>query len=296
MVRLLYVWLVGLHPHQFRERFAEEMIGIYDEDAGSRGRAALFMDVLVSLFRQWVLRPAYREPALAMPLAAKSSDIPGSYTLDSSLPRRSALVNGAVLSFVFFSALTLFIGRSGHLPRLLVGTRTPRPQVLGVDGPSAWQGEPTTHIKLKYEGDDALNPFAKSYFRMIRVLDILDAGHDWIISPWEIITAPAALRRLDRNHDGKLSPEECGFYLGANPKINLDSQRVQRERLRFMRLNPVLAALDSDHDGEISADEINNSSAALRTLDQNRDGRLTPDELLPDALLGFTVDETIRRR
>jgi Ca2+-binding EF-hand superfamily protein len=130
-----------------------------------------------------------------------------------------------------------------------------------------------------------LYPFANAYFRMIRVLDILDADHDWIISPWEIITAPAALRRLDRNHDGKLSPEECGFYLGANPKINLDPQRVQRERLRFMRLNPVLAALGSDHDGEISVDEIKNSPAALRTLDQNRDGRLTPDEVLPDALL-----------
>jgi hypothetical protein len=51
-----------------------------------------------------------------------------------------------------------------------------------------------------------------------------------------------------------------------------------------MRLNPVLAALDSDHDGEISADEIKNAAAALRTLDQNRDGSLTPDEVLPDAL------------
>lgn len=284
MGRLLYVWLVGLHPHCFRERFAQEMLGVYDEQTGSRGRAALFIDVLVSLFRQWVLRPAYREPALAMPLAAKSSDIPGFYTFDSSLPRRSALVNGAVLSFVFFSALTFFIGRSGHLPRLLVGTRTTRPQVLGVEGPSDWRVDPTTRVKLKSEGEDPLYPFANAYFRMIRVLDILDADHDYIISPREINTAPPALRRLDWNHDGKLSPEECGFYLGANPKINLDPQRVQLERLRFMWLNPVLAALDSDHDGEISADEIENSSAALKTLDQNRDGSLTPDELLPDPL------------
>jgi Ca2+-binding EF-hand superfamily protein len=134
-----------------------------------------------------------------------------------------------------------------------------------------------------------LYPFANAYFRIIRVVDVLDADHDHILSPWEISTAPAALRRLDRNHDGKLSSEECGFYLGDNPKINLDPQRVQRERLRFMRLNPVLAALDSDHDGEISADEIENSSAELRMLDQNHDGSLTPDELLPDPL-------TIKRR
>jgi hypothetical protein len=63
MGRLLYVWLVDLHPHRFRERFAQEMTGIYDEHTGSRIRFSLFIDVLVSLFRQWVLRPAYREPA-----------------------------------------------------------------------------------------------------------------------------------------------------------------------------------------------------------------------------------------
>jgi hypothetical protein len=119
---------------------------------------------------------------------------------------------------------------------------------------------------------------------MIRVLDILDADHDWVISPWEIMTAPAALRRLDWNHDCKLSPEECGFFVGENPKNKLDPQLVQRGRLDFMRLNPVLAALDADHDGEISSDEIKNSSAALRTLDKNQDGSLTPAEVLPDAL------------
>jgi hypothetical protein len=33
-----------------------------------------------------------------------------------------------------------------------------------------------------------------------------------------------------------------------------------------MRSNPVLIALDADHDGEISATEIENAPAALRTL------------------------------
>jgi len=53
-------------------------------------------------------------------------------------------------------------------------------------------------------------------------------------------------------------------------------------RRAFMRVNPVLAALDADHDGEISAAEIMNSSSALNKLDRNGDGILTPDELLPD--------------
>jgi Ca2+-binding EF-hand superfamily protein len=50
-----------------------------------------------------------------------------------------------------------------------------------------------------------------------------------------------------------------------------------------MGLNPVLAALDADHNGEISAAEIQNSPAALKTLDKDGDGRLVTDELLPDS-------------
>jgi len=44
---------------------------------------------------------------------------------------------------------------------------------------------------------------------------------------------------------------------------------------------PVLRALDADEDGEISADEIKNATAALGKLDKNGDGKLTRDEVLP---------------
>jgi hypothetical protein len=45
---------------------------------------------------------------------------------------------------------------------------------------------------------------------------------------------------------------------------------------------PIIAALDTDKDGVISADEIANASASLRTLDKNGDGQLTPDEYRPE--------------
>lgn len=45
--------------------------------------------------------------------------------------------------------------------------------------------------------------------------------------------------------------------------------------------NPVLLALDADGDGELSASEIANVVAALKTLDANRDGKLSRDELRP---------------
>lgn len=45
---------------------------------------------------------------------------------------------------------------------------------------------------------------------------------------------------------------------------------------------PVIAVLDADRDGIISADEIENASKALLQLDKNNDGELTRDELHPE--------------
>lgn len=44
---------------------------------------------------------------------------------------------------------------------------------------------------------------------------------------------------------------------------------------------PVLEALDLNHDGQLSPDEIEKSTESLLTLDRNHDGQLTPDEYLP---------------
>ncbi len=49
-----------------------------------------------------------------------------------------------------------------------------------------------------------------------------------------------------------------------------------------MQFLPVLAALDADKNGEISAEEIDNAAAALKKLDKNGDGKLTEDELRPN--------------
>ncbi len=50
----------------------------------------------------------------------------------------------------------------------------------------------------------------------------------------------------------------------------------------MMRMLPIMAALDADEDGEISAGEIEKSIAALKSLDKNEDGKLTQDELRPE--------------
>ena len=46
-------------------------------------------------------------------------------------------------------------------------------------------------------------------------------------------------------------------------------------------LPPIFAALDTNGDGVISADEIANAATSLLKLDKNGDGQLTMDELMP---------------
>ncbi|MDR3632459.1 MAG: EF-hand domain-containing protein [Isosphaeraceae bacterium] len=46
-------------------------------------------------------------------------------------------------------------------------------------------------------------------------------------------------------------------------------------------VHPVVQALDADGDGEISAKEIDNAPAALRTLDKGKNGKLSGDEIRP---------------
>ena len=45
--------------------------------------------------------------------------------------------------------------------------------------------------------------------------------------------------------------------------------------------SPIMAALDANEDGKLSAEEIKNAPAALRTLDKNGDGKLSGDEIRP---------------
>jgi hypothetical protein len=56
MTRALYCFLLFLHPSHFRERFADEMLSIFEEIFTTRERAFLFFDALRSLAFQWLFR------------------------------------------------------------------------------------------------------------------------------------------------------------------------------------------------------------------------------------------------
>jgi Ca2+-binding EF-hand superfamily protein len=194
----------------------------------------------------------------------------------------------------------------------------------------------------------------------------LDSDHDGPISAVEISNAPAALRALDKNHDGKLTPDETrgpmGFGRGgrgpeggerregggngedsveetvkslmafdANGDGKLQKSEVPErmqgifdrgdadkdgiltaDELRTMAraqsqqsaargrggegeregrggrgpggpfIDPVFAALDTNHDNEIDSAEIDRAPTALKALDKNQDGVLSQDEVRPN--------------
>jgi len=64
-MRGLYRCLVWLHPPVFRQRFAGEMLWIFDEAAGTWGAVSLLADAGISLLRQWLMRSELWKGAVA---------------------------------------------------------------------------------------------------------------------------------------------------------------------------------------------------------------------------------------
>jgi Ca2+-binding EF-hand superfamily protein len=282
MRRILYVWLLRLHPAPFRRQFGSEMLTIFDDPASRESSRGLFTDAIVSLLRQWVLRPEFRNAGADTVVPAV---VPMFAGFDDYRLRPVAVLSGGVLSVVLLFSIVFAIGNPGMVPRWLIGAHRPAAGLLPVTRSSMEGPEPDTLVTFA-ERDDPWRAFASVYFKRMPVLGALDADHDLAISAPEIANAPAALRQLDRNHDGKLSPEECGFFIGSS---TLDAKLADRMRTNFMRFHPVLAALDSDHNGEISAEEIRNSAQSLRRLDFDGDGSLSPAEVTPHHAAAWAV-------
>lgn len=103
MLRSLYRCAVRLHPPAFRKRFAEEMLSIFDHARGTPAALTLFLDALLSLSRQWTLRPEFWHdaPSPVAPQAA-SDGIPSFYTISPFRPRGAAFIHGLILSLALF--------------------------------------------------------------------------------------------------------------------------------------------------------------------------------------------------
>ena len=282
MSEQIYRWLLALYPARFRQEYGEASLDLFRDrmraETGFFARCRLWFDLM-------------RDTAISVPgeyrrrqvqivsgaLNQASGGVPVFYSCEGDIPRGSALIHGAILSIAVFAAVTYIINHGGSDAALLVGSHHPsRSHLMPAETSAIPTAELNSEIKIKpYPDSHAIS----DYFRLILVLGALDADHDGIISSGEIAHAAAALSTLDKNRDSKLTAEECGLHIPESFRSN--AQLVTRVRLDFMRFHPVLAALDGDHDGEISASEIRNAPTALTRLDRNGDGRITEDEVLP---------------
>jgi EF hand len=206
--------------------------------------------------------------------------VPVFYMGGSDAPARAALVQGGILSLVAFAVFSFALTHWGNhgLP-FVIGAHGAFSGILRVDRRSGVEAQRTTDIKVGRDPAEAWGKFVSAYFAENLVLLVLDRNRDLVISADEIADAPARLRMLDVNGTGRLDARACGLVLFREPLPG--AEWPKRAALEFMRFHPVMAALDTDHDGEISASEISNSAVALKKLDKNRDGRLTPDEVIP---------------
>lgn len=103
MLRSLYRCALRLHPRAFRQHFGDEMLSIFDLVNGRLAAVKLLMDALVSLSRQWMLRPEFwHEASPAVAPLSTSDGVPSFYTIRPFRPRSAAFIHGLFISFAVF--------------------------------------------------------------------------------------------------------------------------------------------------------------------------------------------------
>ena len=108
------------------------------------------------------------------------------------------------------------------------------------------------------------------------LLAVIDTDHDGIISTEEIQSAAQVLESLDKNHDGQITEDELRppGPAGGPPPGPPNGMFPHPPP-------PVIDALDVDHDGTLSAEELDGAPESLKSLDKDGNGELSPEELRP---------------
>jgi len=147
MLRFIYRGVLRAHPAWFRRRFADEMLSIFDQTQEPLAAVQLVADGMISLLRQWTVRPQYwREPAVP----ATPNGVPLFYTFESSKPRTQALLYGAFLSLVVLNGACWTMGYAWNHPSF-VWIQQPV-----IHPPASWNTKPSGQAAGTAASDESL--------------------------------------------------------------------------------------------------------------------------------------------
>lgn len=123
---------------------------------------------------------------------------------------------------------------------------------------------------------------------LVKTLMTFDANGDGKLARTEVPERMQGLfDRADTNRDGVLTSDELTKLADAQQQSAAQGERRGEFGRggpggRGMRMDRVMQALDTDHDGTVSAAEIQAAGTSLKALDTNQDGRITEDEVRPN--------------
>ncbi|HWC96921.1 MAG TPA: hypothetical protein VG456_09235 [Candidatus Sulfopaludibacter sp.] len=159
------------------------------------------------------------------------------------------------------------------------------PQGRGRGGPEGGRGEGG-----RGEGGGGVNMAEET----VKTLMAFDANGDGKLSKAELPERfQGMFTRGDANKDGYLTPDEIRKMAAAQAGPPETAGRGEREggrggpeggrggEMNFIRMDPILAAIDTDGDGTISAEELSRAASAIRKLDKDGDGVVTREEATP---------------
>lgn len=133
-------------------------------------------------------------------------------------------------------------------------------------------------------GDEPPPAAPPSVQEMTSMLMAFDKNHDGKLQKTEVPERLQGLfERGDTNQDGVLTRDEIAKLAEANQKPQLAPEGRGGGRGRGPnQFDLAFAALDTDSNGEISAEEIDAAPVSLKKLDKNGDGQITNDEVMPN--------------
>jgi len=137
MFRHLYCFVVFAHPASFRRRFGDEMLSIFDQSEGKLSRAGLLADGVISLLRQWVLRPDFQHETAVSTVAGE----PHFYTFQKEKLQASTLVYGALLSALVLNGVCWTMGYAWNHPTYIALRRPVIVPLMSWSSPKSSSGD-----------------------------------------------------------------------------------------------------------------------------------------------------------